>query len=208
VINQFRAACTVLGLLALLTGLAYPMLVMGLAQALFPYRANGSVIEKGGKAIGSELIGQRFDDNPRYFWGRPSATGPAPYTAFNAQTMTGSSGSNLGPTNPDLVGDKDPEKKPGLIRERIKNLRDADKKNKAPIPIDLVTASASGLDPHISPAAAEYQVARVAKARDINPEVVRRLVAAHTEGRTLGLLGEPRVNVLRLNLALDEARAR
>src|SRR6185436_4672685 len=142
-----------------------------------------------GKAVGSELIGQPFDE-PRYFWSRPSATSPFPYNSES------SSGSNLGPTNPALVGGKDPGKEPGAIRERVKALRDADPGNNIPVPIDLATASASGLDPHISPAAAEYQVARVAKARGLSVARIRQIVAAHTEDRTLGLLGEPRVNVL------------
>jgi K+-transporting ATPase ATPase C chain len=176
-------------LLALLTGVVYPAVVTLVAQAAFPYQANGSVLEKDGKPVGSELIGQQFDA-PRYFWGRPSATGPTPYSAAS------STGSNLGPTNPALLD---------AVRKRVEPIRKAHPDQTGPVPVELVTASASGLDPHISPAAAEYQVVRVATARGLSVEEVRRLVAAHTEGRTFGLLGEPRVNVLRLNRALKEA---
>ncbi len=184
---QLRAAAVVFLLLTLVTGVVYPALVTLAAQSLFPHQANGSLVTRGEQVIGSELIGQFFDE-PRYFWGRPSGTSAFPYDASS------SNGSNLGPTNPDLIK---------AVRERVETLRKADPDQTEPIPVDLVTASASGLDPHISPAAAEYQVARVAKARGKSAEEVRRLVAAQTEGRTLGLLGEPRVNVLRLNLALD-----
>ncbi len=184
---QIRPALVSLALLTVLTGLAYPLLVTGIAQAAFPRQANGSVIERGGKDVGSSLIGQPFTD-PRYFWGRPSATSPVP---FNAASSTGS---NLGPTNPALIA---------AIEGRIKALRDADPENQAPIPVDLVTASASGLDPHISPAAAEFQVRRVARARGLEEAAVRELVQAHTDGRQLGMLGEARVDVLELNLALD-----
>ena len=194
---QLRAALVVFGLLTVVTGVAYPLLVTGIAQGLFPYRANGSVLVQGGKAVGSELIGQPFDE-PRYFWSRLSATSPFPYNSES------SSGSNLGPTNPALVGGKDPEKEPGAIRERVEAPRDADPGNNNPVPIDLATASASGLDPHISPAAAEYQVVRVAKVRGVSVDRIRQIVSAHTEDRTLGILGEPRVNVLHLNLVLDE----
>jgi len=166
------------------------------AQAVFPQQANGSLITHNGQAIGSELIGQQFDD-PKYFWGRLSATSPYPYNAFNAETQTGSSGSNYGPLNPALTD---------AVKARIEALKAADPGNTAPIPVDLVTASGSGLDPDISPAAALYQVPRVARARGLSEEAIRQLMAQHTEGRQLGILGEPRVNVLELNLALDAAQ--
>lgn len=174
--------------MTVITGVIYPLAVTAIAQLVFPYKANGSLVPgQGGKAVGSALIGQPFDD-PKYFWGRPSATGPAPYNA------AASSGSNLGPTNPALLE---------AVQGRIKALRDADPGNVQSIPVDLVTASGSGLDPHISPAAAEYQVARVARSRGLDEARVRGLVQQHTEDRDLLLLGEPRVNVLALNLALD-----
>jgi potassium-transporting ATPase KdpC subunit len=196
-LKQFRPAIVALVIMTIITGIIYPLLVTGLAQVVFPYQANGSIIlGKDGQPLGSELIGQQFDD-PKYFWGRLSATGPVPYTAFNADKLTGSSGSNYGPLNPSL---KD------AVTARIKALKDADPGNTAPIPVDLVTASASGLDPHVSPTAAEYQVTRVAKVRGLDVVQVRTLVAQHTEGRQLGFLGEPRVNVLELNLALDGLR--
>jgi K+-transporting ATPase ATPase C chain len=185
-----RAAIVLLIVLTAVTGVAYPALVTGIAQLVFPYQANGSLIVKDGKGVGSALIGQPFDD-PKYFWGRPSATLPFPYNAG------ASSGSNLGPTNPALTD---------AVKGRVEALRAADPGNTSSVPVDLVTASASGLDPHISPAAALYQVSRVAKARTIDPAAVRQLVERHTEGRQLGVLGEPRVNVLALNLALDGAR--
>lgn len=188
-LSQFRPAIVILALLTLLTGLAYPLLVTGIAQVFFPYEANGSLIIKNGKVIGSELIGQLFDA-PGYFWGRPSATTLFPYNA------AASGGSNLGPSNPVLEE---------LIQERINALRAADPQNTAPIPVDLVTASASGLDPHISLAAALYQIPRVARERGVNEADLNRLVDEYTEGRQLGFLGEPRVNVLKLNLALDAA---
>jgi K+-transporting ATPase ATPase C chain len=182
-----RPAIVLLVLLSAITGLAYPALVTVVAQGVFPHQANGSLIMKDGKAIGSSLIGQPFDD-PRYFWGRPSGTSPFPYNAG------ASSGGNLSPANPELAK---------TVQDRVDVLRAADPGNTAPVPVDLVTTSASGLDPHISPAAALYQVGRVAKARQLDEAAVRRLVEQHTEGRQLGFLGEPRVNVLALNLALD-----
>jgi potassium-transporting ATPase KdpC subunit len=192
--SQLRPALVSLGILTLLTGLLYPLVVTALAQALFPWQANGSLIERNGRLAGSALIGQPFDD-PKYFWGRLSATSPASYTAFNADKLTGSSGSNYGPLNPALLD---------AVQGRIKALHDADPTNTVRIPVDLVTASGSGLDPHISPAAATYQVGRVARERGLSEATVRQLVAQHTEGRTLGILGEARVNVLQVNLALDK----
>jgi K+-transporting ATPase ATPase C chain len=187
-LSQIRPALMILALMTLVTGVAYPLLVTGIAQAIFPSQAHGSLIVKEGKVIGSALIGQPFDD-PKYFWSRPSATSPF------ADNAGASSGSNLSPTNPDLVK---------AVQGRVDALRTADPGNTAPVPADLVTASGSGLDPHISPAAALYQVPRVAKARKLTPGAVRALVERQTEGRFLGFLGEPRVNVLPLNLALDE----
>jgi K+-transporting ATPase ATPase C chain len=187
--GQLRAALAVLGAMTLITGVAYPLAVTGVAQVIFPHQANGSLIVKNGKPVGSELIGQQFDD-PKYFWGRLSGTTPA----YNGGA---SSGTNYGPLNPAF---KD------AAKARIDALRAADPENTAPVPVDLVTASGSGLDPHISPAAAEYQVARVAKARGLDPERVRSIVRAHTRGRVLVVLGEPAVNVLELNLALDVAQ--
>ncbi len=185
--NQIKPALRLFLALTVLTGVIYPLLVTGLAQGLYPRRANGSLIFRHGRAVGSKLIGQPFD-NPDYFWGRPSATSPVPYNA-NA-----SSGSNLGPTNPALVAS---------VQARIHTLREADPGNTRPIPVDLVTASASGLDPHISPAAAEYQIPRVAGQRGLSPETLEAIVKKHTRGRFLGLLGEPAVNVLEVNLELD-----
>lgn len=187
-----RQSIRMLLLLTVVTGVAYPLLVTGLAQVLFPKQANGSLIVKSDKPVGSTLIGQEFSD-PRYFWGRISATTPNPYNGGS------SSGSNLGPTNPALTE---------AAKRRIAALRAADPGNAAPVPVDLATASASGLDPEISPAAAQYQVARVARLRGLSTAVVAALVAAHTRGRQLGVLGEPRVNVLELNLALDALRKR
>jgi K+-transporting ATPase ATPase C chain len=186
-VSHVRAAVILLVVLTVVTGIIYPLIVTGIAQAVFSSQANGSLIVKDGKVVGSRLIGQPFDD-PRYFWGRPSATNPFPYNAG------ASSGSNLSPTNPDLVK---------TVQGRVDALRAADPGNTASVPVDVVTASASGLDPHISPAAALYQVSRVARARKLDPAAVRQLVDQHIEGRFLGLLGEPRVNVLALNLALD-----
>lgn len=186
-LSHVRPAIVSLVLLSAVTGLLYPALVTAIAQLAFPRQANGSLIVKDGRAVGSELIGQPFDD-PRYFWGRPSATAPFAYNA------SASSGSNLGPTNPALTK---------AVEERVDALRAADPGNTARVPVDLVTASASGLDPHLSPAAALYQVRRVAKARNLEESEVRTLVERHIEGRQFGFLGEPRVNVLALNLALD-----
>jgi len=184
---HLRPALMCLILFTVITGVVYPLVVTGIAQVIFPFQANGSLIVKDGKVLGSTLIGQPFDD-PKYFWGRPSATSPFGYNA------AASSGSNLSPTNPDLVK---------AVQGRVEALRAADPGNTAPVPVDLVTASGSGLDPHISPAAALYQVSRVARERKFSTDTVRTLVDRHTEGRFWGLLGEPRVNVLALNLALD-----
>lgn len=189
--NSLRPAAVMLALLTLLTGVIYPMLVTAIARVAFPRQATGSVIEQDGRARGSVLIGQSFS-GPRWFWGRLSATGPVPCNS------AASSGSNLGPTNPALVE---------AVKARIAALRAAGD-TAAAVPVDLVTASASGLDPDISPAAAEFQVARVARARGFDAARVRELVRRATEPRTLGLLGEPRVNVLALNLALERAAGR
>lgn len=187
---QLRPALMTLLLLTIITGLLYPLAVTGVAQALFPRQANGSLIVQNGQVLGSSLIGQPFDDL-KYFWSRPSATSPFPYNA------AASGGSNLGPTNPALIK---------VVQDRVATLTAADPDNPLPIPVDLITASGSGLDPHLSPAAADYQVRRVARARGMDEDVVRRLVAEHTEGRQWGVLGEPRVNVLLVNLALDRHR--
>ena len=185
--RDFVSALMVFLLLSVVTGLVYPGVVTGIAQLTMSDKANGSLLTADGKAVGSSLIGQPFSD-PRYFWGRPSATSPQPNNSL------ASSGSNQGPTNPALVE---------AVQGRIDALRNADPDNKTPVPLDLVTASASGLDPHISPAAAQYQVSRVARVRNVDAGRVRELVSQHTEGRQLGVLGEPTVNVLRLNRALD-----
>lgn len=185
--SVLRQAITLFLLLTLITGVAYPLLVTGIAQIAFPAQAHGSVLASGGKPLGSSLIGQPFDD-PKYFWGRPSATSPQ---AYNGGASTGS---NLGPTNPALID---------AMRQRIAALRAADPDNVAPVPVDLVTASGSGLDPEISPAAARFQIARVARARRVDAAWVRALVDRATSRRTFGLLGESRVNVLELNLMLD-----
>ena len=182
-----RPAIVSLLLLTLVTGLGYPAVVSGIATALFPRQAAGSQLRSGDRLVGSALLGQAFTGR-QYFWSRPSATGPVPYNGAL------SSGSNLGPTNPALHQ---------AVADRIAALRAADPDHLAPVPVDLVTASGSGLDPHITPAAAEYQAARVARARGVTVDSVRAVVARHTEGRQFGILGEPRVNVLRLNLALD-----
>lgn len=184
--GEFRPALVLLGFFTLLTGVAYPAVITIGARVLFPAQAEGSLIREGGTIRGSALIGQPFS-GAGYFWGRPSATSPE----YNASA---SSGSNLGPSNPALAE---------AVMERVAALHAADPANTAPVPVDLVTASGSGLDPHISPAAAAYQVARVARARKLPEAQVQELVAAHTEGRTLGVLGERRVNTLLLNLALD-----
>lgn len=188
--KTLRNALGLFLMLTLVTGVAYPLFVTGVSALLMPGKASGSIVTRDGKAVGSALIGQPFSD-PKYFWGRPSATGPQPYNG------AASTGSNLAPANPALVE---------AIQSRVQALREADPGNTAPVPVDLVTASGSGLDPHISPAAALYQVARVARLRGVAQEQLRGLVAAHTEGRTFGILGEPRVNVLALNLALESAR--
>lgn len=187
--TQFTPALRMLVVMSALTGVIYPLVVTAIAKLAFPRAANGSLIEADGKTLGSDLIGQPFDD-PKYFWSRPSATSPQPYNGMS------SSGSNQGPRNPALAD---------AVKDRIKALRDADPGNTAAVPVDLITASGSGLDPHISVAAAEYQLPRVSKARGLSVEEVRRLAAANTEGRTFGVLGEPRVNVLKLNIALDRA---
>ena len=174
----------------ILTGIIYPVAVTGIALVIFPHQANGSVITKNGKAVGSKLIGQQFED-PKYFWGRLSAIGPYPYNG------AASSGSNLGPNNPNLTA---------AVEARIKALHDAEPGNTAKVPVDLVTASGSGLDPHISLAGVEYQIHRVAKARGLDDARIRDVVAKNTKGRWLGLIGEPVVNVLELNLVLDEQK--
>jgi K+-transporting ATPase ATPase C chain len=184
---QFRTSFILLAIMSLLTGLAYPLAVTGISQWLFPNQANGSFIIQNGQIIGSEMIGQYFS-NPKYFWGRPSATAPYPYNA------AASIGSNLAPSNPNLWR---------ITLEHVQALQAAGPGNEAPIPVDLVTASASGLDPHISVAAALYQARRVAQERTLSEDQVRLLIEEFTEGRQLGFLGEPRVNVLKLNLALD-----
>ena len=186
-LKQFRIAFQSTVIVTLIFGLFYPLAFTGLAQVLFPKQANGSLIYKDGKPIGSHLIGQPFDD-PKYFWSRLSATSPVPYNAAS------SSGSNLGPTNPALLK---------AIQDRVDALHKADPDNKEPIPVDLATASGSGLDPHISPAAAQYQVKRIAKLRNIPESTVQDMIQRHTEGRWLGLIGEPAVNVLELNLELE-----
>ncbi len=188
--ETLRPALTLFVVLSLVTGLAYPLLTTGLAQVAFADQASGSLIEKDGKRVGSSLIGQNFSD-PQYFWGRPSATTPAPYNASQ------SGGSNLGTLNPALAE---------AVKGRVHALRSADPGNTAPVPADLALASASGLDPHISVAAARYQAGRVARARKLPVDRIDALIDQHTEGALLGFIGEPRVHVLALNLALDEAR--
>lgn len=185
-----RPAINLLILMSLITGIAYPLAVTGVAGVLFPAKAAGSLIVRDGKAVGSRLIGQPFSD-PKYFWSRPSATSPQPYNGL------ASGGSNAGPLNPALIAS---------VKARIARLRAADPGNHAPIPVDLVTASASGLDPDISVAAAYYQADRIARLRHLSRARVRALIAGHTQGPWLGVIGEPRVNVLELNLALDKLR--
>lgn len=186
--NMIRPAVSLFVLLTVVTGVVYPLAVTGVAKAAFPHQAEGSLIVKDGKAVGSSLIGQNFTE-PKYFWGRPSATGPMPYNA------SGSGGSNQGPLNPALVD---------AVKVRIEALKAADPGNALPVPIDLVSTSASGLDPHISVAAAQYQAARVARVRGLSHEAVHAAINRHSEGRLFGLLGEARVNVLELNLELDQ----
>jgi K+-transporting ATPase ATPase C chain len=186
--SLIRPALVLFVFFTVLTGLLYPLVITGIAQAAFGPAASGSIVSRGGKPIGSNLIGQNFSD-PKYFWGRPSATSPQPYAG------TASSGSNLGPLNPALIDG---------IKGRIQALRAADPGNSAPLPVDLVTASASGLDPEESIAAALYQAPRVARVRGVPLDVVRAVIDAHSKARWLGALGEPRVNVLALNLALDD----
>lgn len=188
--NLLRPALVLFAALTVMTGIIYPAVVTAIGQTVFAHEANGSLIEKDGKPVGSELIGQQFDA-PGYFWGRISATSPAPY---NAQS---SGGSNIGPTNPALAAE---------VKARLAALRDADPGNTAAVPVDLVTSSGSGLDPDISPAAASYQASRVARARSLTREQVDQLIAQNTSGRQLGVLGEARVNVLKLNLALDQLK--
>ncbi|PLZ03536.1 potassium-transporting ATPase subunit C [Burkholderia sp. WAC0059] len=188
--NQLRPVVVLFVILTVLTGLVYPAVVTAVSQAVFPHQANGSLVEANGKAVGSALLGQQFDA-PYYFWGRLSATSPNPYNASN------SGGSNLGPTNPALADE---------VKGRISALQAADPANTAPIPVDLVTSSASGLDPDISPAAAAWQATRVAKARGLPLDQVNGLIADNTAGRQFGVFGEPRVNVLKLNLALDNLK--
>lgn len=195
-LKQLRPALVSLLLLTLITGLVYPLVVTGITQVIFPSQANGSLIVVNGKVVGSELIGQQFDD-PKYFWERLSATGDFPYNAFNAKTLTASSGSNYGPLNQALLD---------AVKARVDALKAADPANTAPIPVDLVTASGSGLDPHISVAAAYYQISRVAKSRGMDAAAVKAMVDKYTTGRQFGFLGETRVNVLELNLALDAAK--
>ena len=190
IIRRLREAVSMVVVLTLVTGVVYPLLITGVALGVFPYQARGSILQRDGKAIGSALIGQNFSD-PAYFWGRPSASAPQPYDGL------ASGGSNHGPLNPALL-----EK----VKAAARTLRDADPENTAAIPVDLVTASASGLDPDISPAAAYYQAARVARVRKISVERVKELIAAHTARATATFIGEPRVNVLQLNLALDRER--
>jgi len=188
ILKNLRTSMAFLLIFTAITGALYPILVTGIAQLCFPAQANGSLIVRNGETIGSELIGQPFTE-PQYFWSRPSATPDHPYNA------SASSGSNMGPLNPALLD---------AVRQRVRSLQATDSSNTQPIPVDLVTASGSGLDPHISVMAALYQLPRVARARALSEDRVRAFLNHHTEGRQCGILGEPRVNVLRLNIALDE----
>jgi potassium-transporting ATPase KdpC subunit len=194
--KEIRPLLTLFGLLVMITGVFYPVLVTGLSQAFFPFQANGSLVQQNGKVVGSELIGQDFT-NEKYFWGRPSATSGRPYNAFDSENLTGSSGSNLGPLSQNLIDS---------IQLRVDKLINADPGNSLFIPIDLVTASGSGLDPHISVDAAYYQISRVAQTRGMTEADVASLVDQFTENRQFGFLGEPRVNVFLLNLALDRIK--
>ena len=187
-IRTIRPAATLLALMTVLLGIAYPAVITGIAKVAFPRQAAGSLVTRDGKLVGSTLIGQAFSD-PKFFWGRPSATAPQPYNGL------ASTGSNLGPLNPALID---------AVKANSKALHEADPENTQPIPVDLVTASASGLDPDISTAGARYQAGRIARVRGIAPATVEALIAAHEQGRTLGIFGEPRINVLELNLALDQ----
>jgi K+-transporting ATPase ATPase C chain len=189
-VRLIRPAVSLLALMTLLLGIAYPLIITGAAKLAFPHQAAGSLIYQDGKLIGSMLIGQSFSD-PKYFWGRPSATTPQPYNGL------ASTGSNLGPLNPALID---------AVKANAKALHDADPDNQQPVPVDLVSASASGLDPEVSVAAAQYQAARVARARRLEPAQVEALIKSHERQRLWGLIGEPRVNVLELNLALDRLR--
>jgi K+-transporting ATPase ATPase C chain len=189
-VRLIRPAISLLLMMTVLLGIVYPLVITGVAKVVFPRQADGSLIYKDGRLIGSTLIGQSFSD-PKYFWGRPSATSPQPYNGL------ASSGSNVGPLNPALLDG---------VKANAKALHDADPDNRRPIPVDLVSASASGLDPEISPAAAHYQAARVARARNLPVEQVEALIRAHEQGRLLGFIGEPRINVLAVNLAIDRLR--
>jgi K+-transporting ATPase ATPase C chain len=191
-LKSARTAIITIALFTLITGVIYPLLVTGVAQVVFPGKANGSLLKKEGKVVGSELIGQQFSD-PKYFWSRPSATSPFAYNAG------ASSGSNYGPLNPALLDG---------AKKRIQDLKAADSSNTQPIPVDLVTSSGSGLDPHISVQAAYFQIGRVSRSRNLAEGKVRLLVEQNTEGRQLGFLGEPRVNVLKLNLELDDVQSK
>jgi potassium-transporting ATPase KdpC subunit len=192
-LKQLKPALILFVLLTFVTGIFYPLTVTLISQAFFPYQANGSLIEKNGSLLGSDLIGQDFS-SPQYFWGRPSATSGSPYNAFDKQALTGSSGSNLGPLSKLLVEN---------VQKRVDILHKADPNNTLPIPVDLVTSAASGLDPDISLASANYQAARIARTRGISESQVHSLIDRYTEPRIFGFLGEPRVNVLKLNLALN-----